>query len=712
MDKLWGEYVIMMNVSNELKELYRSGNGRKKLNISISGSETTITNSNIVSESMSIKQSLSDDENIKFGSCNSTSFEITVADITEDLIGKEIQPKLLVDSDTTELSLGLFTVESSKKEVGRPFRKITAYDRMKKLSVDVGEWYRGLVFPVTVKDLRDGLCGHVGLEQLETTLPFDSMEINKTLDDDGAINGLDLMHGICELNGCFGNISRGGKFEYVYLSTGDPVDTLNGILKSYPQCEDYNTSAIDGVTIKFTDSDITYQSTSHTNPYIITDNYLIADKTEAELISIANTIAGKINGISYRPATIESVGQPYFDLGDKVSFNDESGNLDTTYILKREINGIQALTDSIEASGEEYIQQDVNSVVGQLAKLNSDNGRLKIRLSKTEEGLNLKVSKGDVSSQLSLETEQITLTGNRVVVDSDKWKVDADGKQTCSDLTINGGAVTINNNEDDGIVDYIKLTSYKKKEGDLPGGVENVETYEMSATNKELYYSMVATDGTTGKSNTVGKVSVNRSGVKIIQGIPPYVESGGTEANAEYTSSGFTSNFHYGSLDMEAELEFTAKNGFRYKKRQMGVVEETIVNEKQVSTTTVIADNLTINSKDASTFSSTNITNKTNIETGTITLNKRYNSATITCTVSKIAQELGTSAGYALVGTLPDDCKPLYRIIDYHRFNGSYIGQIVIETTGEVKIGYTKKNDGTAANMPATSMYWTFTYTI
>ena len=93
-------------------------------------------------------------------------------------------------------------------------------------------------------------------------------------------------------------------------------------------------------------------------------------------------------------------------------------------------------------------------------------------------------------------------------------------------------------------------------------------------------------------------------------------------------------------------------------------------------------------------------------------MNKRYNSATITCIVSKIAQELGTSAGYALIGTLPDDSKPLYRIIDYHRFNGIYIGQIVIETTGEVKIGYTKKNDGTAANMPETSMYWTFTYTI
>ena len=121
---------------------------------------------------------------------------------------------------------------------------------------------------------------------------------------------------------------------------------------------------------------------------------------------------------------------------------------------------------------------------------------------------------------------------------------------------------------------------------------------------------------------------------------------------------------------------------------------------------------ISVNGKDISTLSTKNITNTDNIKSGALTVHKRYNSVTIACTVSKIAQELGTSDGYALVGTLPYDCNPLYKIIDYHRFNGSYIGQIVIETTGEVKIGYTKKNDGTAANMPATSMYWTFTYTI
>lgn len=642
MDKLWGEYVIMINISNELKELYRSGNGRKKLNISISGSKTTITNSNIVSESMSIKQSLSDDENIKFGSCNSTSFEITVAGITEDLIGKEIQPKLLVDSDTTKLLLGTFTVESSKKEVGRPFRKITAYDRMKKLSVDVGEWYRGLVFPVTVKDLRDGLCGHVGLNQVKATLPFDSMEINKTIDDDGAINGLDLMHGICELNGCFGNISRNGEFEYVYLSTGDPVDTLNGILKSYPQCEDYKTSAIDGVTIKFTDSDITYQSTSHTNPYIITDNYLIADKTEAELISIANTIAEKINGISYRPATIESVGQPYFDLGDKLSFNDESGNLDTTYILKREINGIQALTDSIEARGEEYIQQDVNSVIGQLAKLNSDNGRLKIRLSKTEEGLNLKVSKGDVSSQLSVETDQIVLKGNRLIVDSSQLKLDENGN------------IVIDTNQ-------FKINTDGNENAQFSGDI-------------------IASSGQFTKGFLV----------KV-----PY-----TLNNKLYSLESV--------FDLGCEMScYSTDNAYGRPSQLSGIICG-FDGKVSINGTSKIS----VNGKDIYTLSTKNITNTDNIKSGDLTVHKRYNSVTITCNVSATANEFETAAGYVVLGTLPEDCIPNYNIIEYHRLNGAYVGQISINTSGQVRIGYTKNNSGNAVNLPVTTMYWAFTYTI
>lgn len=46
-----------------------------------------------------------------------------------------------------------------------------------------------------------------------------------------------------------------------------------------------------------------------------------------------------------------------------------------------------------------------------------------------EDLISAKVSKGEVSSQLSIESEQITLTGPRLKIDTDKFKLDVDG--TC-----------------------------------------------------------------------------------------------------------------------------------------------------------------------------------------------------------------------------------------------------------------------------------------
>lgn len=122
-----------------------------------------------------------------------------------------------------------------------------------------------------------------------------------------------------------------------------------------------------------------------------------------------------------------------------------------------------------------------------------------------------------------------------------------------------------------------------------------------------------------------------------------------------------------------------------------------------------------LNPIDMSSYTETNITNRSIITSGSgnVITHKRYNSVTITCIANSVLSELDTSNGYVPIGTLPEDCIPAYTIIEYHRFNGAYIGQIRISSSGEVSIGYTKKNDGTAINLPARStMYWAFTYTI
>ena len=50
----------------------------------------------------------------------------------------------------------------------------------------------------------------------------------------------------------------------------------------------------------------------------------------------------------------------------------------------------------------------------------------------------MKVSKGDVSSQLSLEPDKISLKGNRLIVDSTNFKLSADGTLTTNNAIIKG----------------------------------------------------------------------------------------------------------------------------------------------------------------------------------------------------------------------------------------------------------------------------------
>lgn len=162
------------------------------------------------------------------------------------------------------------------------------------------------------------------------------------------------------------------------------------------------------------------------------------------------------------------------------------------------------------------------------------------------------------------------------------------------------------------------------------------------------------------------------------------------------------------SLYGRNKLEFETRGILTIKGR------ETHVENDLHSKNYFITDPDSSNSIDMSSYTETNITKRGVIASGSgnVITHKRYNSVTITCIVNSISSELATSNGYVHIGTLPADCIPSYNIIEYHRFNGIYIGQIRITTSGEVSIGYTKKNDGTAINLPAKStMYWAFTYT-
>lgn len=475
-----------------------------------------IDNRQMLTESLTITESLCESDDLVFGECNAAQFEITVADVEQDLTGKEFM--VTCEVGYYEMSMGIYTVDSFVRQADRRLKKITAYDRMRKFSTDVSEWYQGLTFPMTLKEFRNSLCDHVGVQQLDTDLPLDDMQVTKTIDPE-QMSGLDVLQAICEINGCFGHIDKTGRLRYQFLACAGlyPSETLfpdDDLFPSdfgsetdaeqllyYKQSEtsyeDYIVTPIDRLQIRQEEGDIGVLYGKGSNTYVIEGNFLVYGKSSDEMNQIAAVAYENISGRSYRPCKISAPGLPWVEVGDGLVCYTTDDVIET-YCLKRTMTGIQGMQDTFEASGSiEYeenfgIQNQITQLEGKSAvikksveqvsvdmknlkenvetqfkqtaeaiaaeakrageaesalKLQADQISLAVKnlndytdaqLKLLSDSITMKVSKGDVSSQLSVESDGISIKGNRFSWDAEFSSLTPEGKLTVIDGLFKG----------------------------------------------------------------------------------------------------------------------------------------------------------------------------------------------------------------------------------------------------------------------------------
>lgn len=422
-----------------------------------------IENNRIETESLVITESLSEPEDLTFGSCESAMLEIVVADVIEDLTGREFT--LTVETDGYIMAMGVYTVTSYVKQSDRRKRKITAYDRMRWFDQDVAAWYNELTFPITLKTFRDSLCDYIGITQAGDSLLFDSMGITKTINP-AEISGLDILRAICEINGCFGHIDKTGQLKYIQLQqTGlYPSETLYPDKELYPSefggdgrlaeivshykqpmtYEDYLVEGIDSLVIRQQEGDIGANVGDGENVYAIEGNMLVYGKSASELLNIAQSLLPYISGRIYRPANIQCYAMPWVEVGDGLIVA-TSNDIVETFCMKRTTKGIQAMTDTIESTGnptrEEIfgINKQITQLEGKMAVVvtNVEEVSATVTDLKTEteaqikilsNEISLKVSEGDVTNQLNSE---LKITGNAIELTTGHFTVNS------KNLTIN-----------------------------------------------------------------------------------------------------------------------------------------------------------------------------------------------------------------------------------------------------------------------------------
>lgn len=491
-------------INSSLKEKYWDSSTDKQMVISVVGTNQKIDNSMLEIGTFALEESLCSESELKFGACEANCVKFTARNTAGNIIGKTISIEETLDGDSENpMPYGVFKVASDVPTADRTKRQITAYDAMYDIiNTDVKAWYAGLSFPMTLKQFRDSFFAHLGIAQVETILVNDSMTVNKTIvatqtDDssavteESAISGKTVVTAICEINGCFGNINREGKFEYIFLkaiiSALYPAEDLFPSDNLFPS--DANTESMTGHYITFDYED--FQSKEITqleiktseenagaivgtagNNYSITGNFLVSDKTGVELEQIANNLLPIMAQAAYTPIkSCACVGNPCLTLGEPIRFN-TTREIVETYLLQRTLTGVQSKRDSISAQGTQTHSAKVNSIRDTIESVQKRTSKLernadhlqstyedleKQTNSKFEQtansisaevdraqkaegqldaSLELKLGRDEndqVISMINASADQIMLRGNRLIIESNNFRLDGDGRVTIID---------------------------------------------------------------------------------------------------------------------------------------------------------------------------------------------------------------------------------------------------------------------------------------
>ena len=226
--------------------------------------------------------------------------------------------------------------------------------------------------------------------------------------------------------------------------------------------------------------------TENDNSYILQDNFLVYGMGADALETVARNLYEVIKVVKYRPYNCEKIGNPCLSLGEAVNVYTAKEIIES-YVLSRTYKGIQQPTDTISASGKspKYSEQ-VNGINKSIIQLRGKTNELERTVEETrseikdvESGLDtkitqnagkieaeakratdtevelaaaislqadqikLKVSKGDVSSQLSVESGQVSISGNRFVLEADNCSISADGTITAKNAVMTGSFKSI-----------------------------------------------------------------------------------------------------------------------------------------------------------------------------------------------------------------------------------------------------------------------------
>ena len=379
----------MYSVNDETKNAYKSDASHKSLVVRIPAANITLTNEDILADSLELKEAIENSGNLSFQGCIAASFKIECFNLVDETLeGKRIECDITADETETIPLFRGYISEVTNATHEEFTTVIRAYDALYAINQrDVTSWYNSLTFPISIRNFRNSFFNHVGVSQVDDYLPNDGITIQKTIEDK-VITGGKIIRAICQVNGRYGRIGRTGLFEYVHLVEGiealypredlypaddiypadeNALDVVSKAFYTKIEFENYRVAPITKVQIIEKSGQIAATFGSGTNVFTLKDNPLVWGLAANVRNAVAQNLYNTIQGLWYIPAHVECVGLPYIECGDFVMMTARR-SIVRSYVLSRTLKGIQIINDSYQADGDRLqpayipdVQTEVNA---------------------------------------------------------------------------------------------------------------------------------------------------------------------------------------------------------------------------------------------------------------------------------------------------------------------------------------------------------------
>ena len=168
----------------------------------------------------------------------------------------------------------------------------------------------------------------------------------------------DMASGWLELRAAFGKVERDGSLALTRLSGSNPAGIEAGKIRD-AWWDEIDVAPIGAIRFRFQGDDeeqtVEYRFGSGTSLYDRTDNAVLKciDLPTAEevLTLLDEQFIPHLGAVGFTPIEMEMRGMPWIEDGDPISVTAGDGTTVQSFALRRELSGVQLLTDEITSAG-------------------------------------------------------------------------------------------------------------------------------------------------------------------------------------------------------------------------------------------------------------------------------------------------------------------------------------------------------------------------